>query len=139
MIPSPHQQARRQTLPVINPADKVAELRKLPAADSPSPASHVNRGQDVPERKRQLLDQVVQAIRQVYDPEIPINISDDNSVRVRMTLTAPGCPVAGSLVAEVERRIENISEVPRATVELVWDPPWTREMMSEAARLELGL
>ena len=74
MIPSPHQQARRQTLPVINPADKVAELRKLPAADSPSPASHVNRGQDVPERKRQLLDQVVQAIRQVYDPEIPFNI-----------------------------------------------------------------
>ena len=56
-----------------------------------------------------------------------------------MTLTAPGCPVAGSLVAEVQRRVEAIEQVNSAEVELVWDPPWTRERMSEAAMLELGL
>jgi metal-sulfur cluster biosynthetic enzyme len=56
-----------------------------------------------------------------------------------MTLTAPACPVAGTLPPEVERRIETIPEVPRAKVEVVWDPPWTKERMSEAALLELGL
>ena len=56
-----------------------------------------------------------------------------------MTLTAPGCPVAGSLPLEVERRIETIDEIPSATVELVWEPQWSKEMMSEAAMLELGL
>ena len=56
-----------------------------------------------------------------------------------MTLTAPGCPVAGELVMRVQQLVEAIEEVPDATVELVWDPPWSREMMSEAAQLELGL
>jgi metal-sulfur cluster biosynthetic enzyme len=56
-----------------------------------------------------------------------------------MTLTAPGCPVAGDLLMQVEAQVEAIEEVPSATVELVWDPPWSREMMSEGARLELGL
>ena len=62
-----------------------------------------------------------------------------NAVKVEMTLTAPGCPVAGDIVAEVKRKMEAIPEVPRAEVELVWDPPWTRERLSEAARLELGM
>jgi len=153
MSRSPQEPSRRQALPVVNPADKVAQLRRLPPSDSPSPASQVHRpdpAENLPPEKRRIMEKVVDAIRQVHDPEIPINIyelglvygidiADDNSVRVRMTLTAPGCPVAGSLVDEVERRIENIPEVPRATVELVWDPPWQREMMSEAARLQLGL
>ena len=56
-----------------------------------------------------------------------------------MTLTAPGCPVAGSILAEVKRKIEAIPEVPKVDVELVWDPPWTRDRLTEAARLELGL
>ena len=68
-----------------------------------------------------------------------IDVRDDHSVKVRMTLTAPACPVAGSLPGEVERKIEAIPEVKSAEVELVWDPPWSRDRMSEAAQLELGL
>ena len=94
---------------------------------------------------------MVAALRTVDDPELPVNIYDlsliceidvdaqSSKVRVKMTLTAPACPVAGTLPGEVERRIETIDEVPSATVELVWDPPWSRDMMSEAAQLELGL
>lgn len=93
---------------------------------------------------------VITAIRQVYDPEIPVNIYDlgliyqvkinpDKSVYVRMTLTAPTCPVAGSLPGEVEQRIEAIPEVTSAEVELVWEPAWSRDMMSEDALLELGM
>ena len=89
-------------------------------------------------------------LRTVYDPEIPVNIyelgliydirvDEQNRVFVKMTLTAPGCPVAGSLPPEVERKIEIIPEVTSATVELVWDPPWTKDRMSEAALLDLGL
>jgi len=98
---------------------------------------------------RDLEDKIIAALRSVFDPEIPVNIYDlgliydidippDRAVRLRMTLTAPGCPVAGSLVTEVENRVQNIPEVKNATVDLVWDPPWTWEMMSESARLDLG-
>ncbi len=98
----------------------------------------------------ELESKIVAAIRTVFDPEIPLNVYDlgliyklaidpANAVKVDMTLTAPGCPVAGSIVAEVKRKIEAIPEVPRVEVELVWDPPWTRERLTEAARLELGL
>ena len=100
--------------------------------------------------KKLLEGKVIEALRQVYDPEIPVNIYElgliyeimvgpDNSVHVKMTLTAPGCPVAGSLPGDVERRIEAIPEVKTATVELVWDPPWSRDRMSEAALLQLGM
>ena len=93
---------------------------------------------------------MIAALQTVYDPEIPLNIYDlgliykltlapSNAVKVEMTLTAPGCPVAGDIVAAVKQRVEAIPEVPRAEVELVWDPPWTRERLSEAARLELGM
>lgn len=101
--------------------------------------------------ERKLLEgRVIEAIQQIYDPEIPVNIyelgliyridvHDDQSVYVQMTLTAPACPVAGSLPGQVESKIETIPEVKKATVELVWDPPWSRDMMSEAAQLQLGL
>jgi FeS assembly SUF system protein len=93
---------------------------------------------------------VIAALKTVYDPEIPLNIYDlgliydcevagDGHVHVRMTLTAPGCPVAGSLVREVHDKVRAVAGVRTAKTELVWDPPWTREHMSEAARLELGL
>ena len=89
-------------------------------------------------------------VRTVYDPEIPVNVYDlgliyeiaidaDNRVKVKMTLTAPGCPVAGSLPVEVERKIAAIPQVKDAEVELVWDPPWDKSRMSEAALLDLGL
>lgn len=93
---------------------------------------------------------VIEALRQVYDPEIPIDIYElgliydikvepDRSVKIKMTLTAPACPVAGSLPGEVERKVEEIPEVKSADVELVWEPPWSRDRMSEAALLQLGL
>lgn len=142
------------------PAEKPASA---PAAPVPPPpraeprqgalAAHCNRepqqGQPVPEMM--LESKIVEALRLVYDPEIPVNVYDlgliydiyiyppDNQVRIMMTLTAPGCPVAGSIVAEVEARVESIPEVKRCDVELVWAPQWAREMMSEVAQLELGM
>src|SRR5918996_54810 len=92
----------------------------------------------------------VDQLKTIFDPEIPLNIYElgliydididpENRVHIRMTLTAPACPVAGSLPAEVERKVESTPEVKSATVELVWDPPWSKDMMSEAAMLQLGL
>lgn len=97
-----------------------------------------------------LEDRVVQTLKTVYDPEIPLNIYDlglvyeilateEGAVSVRMTLTAPGCPVAGSLVQEVHDRVRVIPGVKRVKTELVWDPPWTRDRLSLEAQLELGL
>lgn len=104
---------------------------------------------DWPIERKLLHGKVVVALKKVYDPEIPvdiyelglvynIDITPENNVHVRMTLTAPGCPVADSLPREVEAKIESIEEVKDATVEIVWDPPWSRDRMSEAARLHLG-
>ncbi len=92
---------------------------------------------------------VVEALQSVYDPEIPVNIyelglvynievSDSGFVSIEMTLTSPGCPVAGSLPGEVESRAAAVSGVTGARVELVWDPPWSMEKMSDAAKLQLG-
>ena len=93
---------------------------------------------------------VVEVLRTVYDPEIPVNIYElgliyeiaidaENRVKVKMTLTSPACPVAGSLPGEVHRRIESIPQVTDAEVELVWDPPWDKSRISETALLDLGL
>lgn len=94
---------------------------------------------------------VVAALRTVFDPEIPVNIYDlgliygldvdeeAGSVRVRMTLTAPACPVAATFPAKVETAVRSVDGVREAKVELVWDPPWSKDMMSEAARLDLGM
>ena len=98
-----------------------------------------------------LYESVVGACRTVYDPEIPVNIYDlgliydvevdpENAhVHVRMTLTSPACPVAGSLPGEVQLRLQELEGIDTAEIELVWDPPWTRDMLSEEARLQLGL
>jgi FeS assembly SUF system protein len=93
---------------------------------------------------------IIEVLQQIYDPEIPLNIYElgliydihiepDHAVKVKMTLTAPACPVAGSLPGQVEQKIEEIPEVKSADVELVWDPPWSRDRMSEAALLQLGM
>ena len=144
-------------LPVLPNSGKVEQLRQQMAAAAPQPKKFVDRNvidraldatKDA-EQKR-IEEKVIEVLRTVYDPELPVNIYElgliyaidvepDHSVHVKMTLTAPACPVAGTLPGEVERRIETIDEVPRAKVELVWDPPWTRDRMSEAALLELGL
>lgn len=97
-----------------------------------------------------VLEQVIAALRTVYDPEISTNIYDlgliyaidvvnDRDIAIRMTLTAPGCPVAGILPGQVERAVETVEAVGRCHVELVWDPPWSKDMMSEEARLELDM
>lgn len=97
-----------------------------------------------------LYESVVEACRTVYDPEIPVNIydlglvygidvRDDGRVDVRMTLTAPGCPVAGSLPGEVEERLEEVPGVREANVELVWEPTWSPDVLSEDVKLQLGL
>lgn len=95
-----------------------------------------------------LRDQVEEALHTVYDPEIPVNIYDlglvysidasEGNVVVIMTLTAPGCPVAGSIMQEVNDKIMAIPGVSNADVRLTFDPPWTKDMMSEEAKLELG-
>ena len=93
---------------------------------------------------------VIDALRTVYDPEIPVNVydlglvygldvSDAGAVSIRMTLTAPGCPVAQTFPGMVEQTVRSVPGVTDARVELVWDPPWSRDRMSEAARLELGM
>jgi FeS assembly SUF system protein len=96
----------------------------------------------------ELETQVVNALKKVFDPEIPVNIYDlgliygldvkDGVANVRMTLTAPNCPVAGILPGQVESAVRSVAGIADAKVELVFEPPWNREMMSDAARLELG-
>ena len=96
-----------------------------------------------------LFNAVVEACRTVYDPEIPVNIYDlglvytidintENDVRLIMTLTAPGCPVAGEMPGWLSDAIEPVAGVKSVEVELTWDPPWGMDMMSDEARLELG-
>ena len=95
-------------------------------------------------------ENIVEALRGIYDPEIPVNIydlgliykvdiSDSGTVNIDMTLTAPGCPVAETFPGIVEQTVESVDGVTEAHVELVWDPPWTMDKITEEARLELGL
>ena len=95
-------------------------------------------------------NRVIEKIKQIYDPEIPVNIyelgliynikiDENNNVKIDMTLTGPNCPVAESLPKEVKDSIMNVEGVKDITLDLVWDPPWDKSMMSEAAKLELNL
>ena len=94
-------------------------------------------------------EDVVAVLCEIYDPEIPVNIyelgliydvqvSDDYDVRVLMTFTTPNCPVVESLPVEIKEKIEKIKIIKSATIEITWDPPWDKSMMSEEAKLELG-
>ena len=96
-----------------------------------------------------LKEKVITEIKKIYDPEIPVNIYElgliydvsvkDKDVNVKMTLTTPNCPVAESLPKEVKDSIMEIKGVNKVELDLVWDPPWNKSMMSEAAKLELNL
>ena len=101
------------------------------------------------EQLQDIDDNVVHTIKTCYDPEIPVNIYElgliyqirvksDGHVAIRMTLTSPNCPAAQSLPAEVREKVSEINGVTGVDVDIVWDPPWSPSMMSEAARLELG-
>ena len=96
-----------------------------------------------------LKEKVISEIKKIYDPEIPVNIYElgliyditikDKDVQVKITLTTPNCPVAESLPKEVKDSIMGLDEVNNVNLDLVWDPPWNKSMMSEAAKLELNL
>jgi FeS assembly SUF system protein len=103
-----------------------------------------------PERSAALMPEIVKALSSVFDPEIPVNIYDlglvyelivdaSNRVGIRMTLTAPACPAAQLLPRQVAQAIEALPGVTGASVDIVWDPPWTRDRMSDAAKLQLGM
>tara|TARA_Y100001970_G_C13526886_1_gene505720 strand:- start:147 stop:473 length:327 start_codon:yes stop_codon:yes gene_type:complete len=94
-------------------------------------------------------EKIVKELKSIFDPEIPVDIyelgliydvfvNEDNEVKILMTLTTPNCPVAETLPQEVEEKIKSIDEVKTAEVEITFDPPWTRDLMSEEAKLELG-
>ena len=98
----------------------------------------------------ELKDKVIAEIKKIYDPEIPVNIyelgliydiivDDKNNVKIDMTLTSPNCPVAESLPNEVKESVKEIKEIKNVDLNLVWEPPWDKSMMSEAAKLELNL
>ena len=97
-----------------------------------------------------LKEKVIKEIKKIYDPEIPVNIyalgliydvevSEEYDVKITMTLTSPNCPVAETLPVEVEEKVKTIKAVKNVSVEIVFEPPWTKEMMSEEAKLELGM
>lgn len=94
--------------------------------------------------------EVIEALRTVFDPEIPVNVyelgliylvevSSEGAVMIRMTLTSPHCPAVQSMPAEIEGKVRAISGVTDVSIDLVWDPPWDQSKMSEAARLQLGM
>lgn len=99
---------------------------------------------------QELGEKIVTVLKTIYDPEIPVDIyelgliydvfvNEDNDVKILMTLTSPNCPVAETLPVEVEERVKSLDLVKGAEVEITFDPPWTQDLMSEEAKLELGL
>jgi FeS assembly SUF system protein len=129
-----------KSIPVIQP----------PLPDPPAPTNETEGLVADAARTAELSPKIVEAISTVFDPEIPVNIWElgliyDIAVDaagvagVRMTLTAPGCPAAQSLPVEVQRKVAAVPGVTDAKVDIVWEPPWTKDRMSEAAKLQLGL
>jgi FeS assembly SUF system protein len=132
-------------------------MKQIPIIQNPSAASPaVSAGSDTagmiadPERTAALKPQIVKALSTVFDPEIPVNIYElgliydiivdaSNAVGVRMTLTAPACPAAQTLPVEVKRKVAQVPGVADVKVDIVWDPPWDRDRMSDAAKLQLGM
>lgn len=131
----------RPAAPVLDGGDRSSAPAAPEAAPEAGPGDHATGAT--------LRDRIIDALRTVHDPEIPVNIYDlgliyelniDDAckVDVKMTLTAPGCPVAGEMPGWVESAVRGVDGVEDATVEIVWDPVWNPDMMTEAARLELG-
>ena len=121
------------------PAEAISEARGGPGEATGMPLD-----------PREIEVAIIEALKTIYDPEIPVNIYElgliygvqvfpDGRAEIRMTLTAPACPVAGALVEEVAEKTGRVRGVSTSHVELVWDPPWTPDKMTEAAKLELGM
>lgn len=120
---------------------RLARLARHPAPEPPVPAAAADAG---------IEERIVAALRTVFDPEIPVNVYDlgliyaievgaHGAVEIRMTLTAPACPVAGMMPGLVESAVRQVDGVTAVKVDLVWDPPWSKERMSDEARLQLGM
>jgi FeS assembly SUF system protein len=127
-------------LPVVQP----------PAPDAPAPGDETKALVIDPAKTAALKPAIIEAISTVYDPEIPVNIWElgliydifvdaDGVAGVVMTLTAPGCPVAQSLPVDVANRVKSVDGVTDARVDVVWEPAWTKDRMSDAAKLQLGM
>lgn len=129
-------------------------VQNIPPNPEDSPANAESQSIDdiVPDavKMAEIRPQILEVLGTVFDPEIPVNIREmgliydvlvdkDGRVGIRMTLTAPACPAAQSLPVEVRQKAASVPGVTDAKVEIVWDPPWTKDMMSEAAKLQLGL
>ena len=138
---------RLNVLPTTGAAGKLEEWKNQPA---PTPREPDALDAAKSPEEQALEAKIADQIRLVFDPEIPVNVYDlgliyaihadaEGRVKIDMTLTAPGCPVAGELPLAVERRVEELDEVKSAKVELVWEPAWDKSRMSEAAMLDLGL
>jgi FeS assembly SUF system protein len=137
-----------------SPAERVVPLADAPApappvAEEAAPAAAGPFTRD-PLNSLKFQPQMVEAVSKVFDPEIPVNIYElgliydmdvdsTANVRIRMTLTAPACPAAQTIPVDVERRVREVAGLNDVKVEVVWDPPWTRDRMSEAAKLSLGM
>lgn len=142
-----HDQPLHDPTPDESPSSDPAPTEIAPAEGTPAPAD------DAPAEKADLTmeERVVEVIKTIFDPEIPVNIyelgliyevnwdPELKNVHVGMTLTSPSCPVAGTLPGEVEVKIKELDGIDDVFVELVWDPPWTMELLSEAAKLQMGL
>jgi metal-sulfur cluster biosynthetic enzyme len=126
------------------PAPSSTSPAASPPGAAPSPAAEAIPTGPYSERERLIMEN----LKQIYDPEIPMNIVDlgliygfewtGDDVLLKMTLTAPGCPVAGILAEEVKNAIEKVPQIHGAKVDLIWDPPWTPERMSEFAKRQFG-
>jgi FeS assembly SUF system protein len=134
---------QRVPLPLDGPAPAPPE----PAA---APAQAFLTAPLTAEQIQALKDRIVAALHTCFDPEIPVNIYElgliydiniepTGAVGIRMTLTSPACPVAGSLPPDIQRKIAALPQVTSARVDVVWDPPWDKDRMSEAAKLQLGI
>ena len=130
-----------KTLPVVQPS---------PPSPAPAPEPETVGMTSHPGPTAALRPLIVEALSKVFDPEIPVNIYElgliydiivdqSDAVGIRMTLTAPACPAAQSLPVEVKKRIAEIPGVTDVKVDVVWDPPWDRDRMSDAAKLQLGM
>lgn len=119
----------------------INKMKDLPKVDNEQPIDK--------DKNTDLKNKIEDVLRSIYDPEIPVNIfdlgliykieiADQGAVRIEMTLTAPGCPIAGDIVFQVQTSVEAIQEISSVDVQLTFDPPWTRDMMSEEAKIELG-
>jgi FeS assembly SUF system protein len=123
--------------------ETMSESSPTPPAGSAAPFAPATDG---PYAERERL--ITENLKQIYDPEIPMNIVDlgliyafewtEDTVKLKMTLTAPGCPVAGILAEEVKAAIEKVPNVKTATVEMIWDPPWSPDRMSDFAKRQFG-